>query len=57
MVLRTSLRMLAERFSDRAMAADVGELGFHMLSVVCGVEALIVLLHATDRTRSARPAE
>jgi hypothetical protein len=49
--------MLAERFSDRAMAADVGELGFHMLSVVCGVEALIVLLHATDRTRSARPAE
>ncbi|HWJ80854.1 MAG TPA: cytochrome P450 [Nocardioides sp.] len=45
MELRTALRMLAERFPDLAMAADVSDLDFRKLSAVYGVEALPVLLY------------
>ncbi|GAB2980534.1 cytochrome P450 [Nocardioides montaniterrae] len=42
MELRTSLRMLAERFPDLTMAAGIEELEFRKLSAVYGVEALPV---------------
>ncbi|HWJ67141.1 MAG TPA: cytochrome P450 [Nocardioides sp.] len=42
MELRTALRMLAERFPDLTMAADISELEFRKLSAVYGVEALPV---------------
>jgi cytochrome P450 len=45
MELRTALRMLAQRFPDLAMAADIGDLDFRKLSAVYGVEALPVLLY------------
>ncbi len=45
MELRTALRMLAERYPDLAMAADIGDLDFRKLSAVYGVEALPVLLY------------
>ena len=45
MELRTALRMLAQRFPDLAMAADIGDLEFRKLSAVYGVEALPVLLY------------
>ena len=44
MELRTALRMLAERFPNLAMAADISDLDFRKLSAVYGVEALPVLL-------------
>ncbi len=44
MELRTALRMLAERFPDLAMAADISDLEFRKLSAVYGVEALPVLV-------------
>ncbi|KRA39223.1 MULTISPECIES: cytochrome P450 [unclassified Nocardioides] len=44
MELRTSLRMLAERFPDLTMAADISALEFRKLSAVYGVEALPVHL-------------
>ena len=44
MELRTALRMLAERYPDLTMAADIGDLDFRKLSAVYGVEALPVLL-------------
>lgn len=44
MELRTALRMLAERFPDLTMAADISELEFRKLSAVYGVEALPVHL-------------
>lgn len=44
MELRTALRMLAERFPNLAMAADIKDLDFRKLSAVYGVEALPVLL-------------
>lgn len=47
MELRTALRMLAERFPDLAMAADISELDFRKLSAVYGVEALPVLLEGS----------
>lgn len=47
MELRTALRMLAERFPDLAMAADIGDLDFRKLSAVYGVEALPVHLDGT----------
>lgn len=49
MELRTALRMLAERYPDLAMAADIDELDFRKLSAVYGVERLPVHLrgHAT----------
>ncbi|GAA4084562.1 cytochrome P450 [Nocardioides kongjuensis] len=53
MELRTALRMLAERFPDLAMAADISELDFRKLSAVYGVEALPVL---TGGDRVAEPA-
>jgi len=53
MELRTALRMLAERFPDLTMAADISELEFRKLSAVYGVEALPVLL---GRDRVAEPA-
>ncbi|MCX6398834.1 MAG: cytochrome P450 [Propionibacteriales bacterium] len=46
MELRTALRMLAERFPDLTMAADISELDFRKLSAVYGVEALPVHLGA-----------
>lgn len=49
MELRTSLRMLAERFPDLTMAADISALEFRKLSAVYGVEALPVHLAGTDR--------
>ena len=42
MELRTALRMLAERFPDLSMAADISALEFRKLSAVYGVEALPV---------------
>ncbi|HJQ05442.1 MAG TPA: cytochrome P450 [Nocardioides sp.] len=42
MELRTALRMLAERFPDLSMAADIDDLEFRKLSAVYGVEALPV---------------
>ncbi|KAA1427981.1 cytochrome P450 [Nocardioides antri] len=45
MELRTALRMLAERFPDLQMAADIGDLDFRKLSAVYGVEALPVTLY------------
>lgn len=42
MELRTALKMLAERFPDLTMAADISELDFRKLSAVYGVEALPV---------------
>ncbi|WP_460848585.1 cytochrome P450 [Nocardioides ultimimeridianus] len=42
MELRTALRMLAERFPDLTMAADIADLEFRKLSAVYGVEALPV---------------
>ncbi|MEQ6899912.1 cytochrome P450 [Nocardioides sp. YIM 152588] len=48
MELRTALRMLAERFPDLAVAADIKDLEFRKLSAVYGVESLPVRLHATD---------
>jgi cytochrome P450 len=45
MELRIALRMLAERFPDLAMAADIGDLDFRKLSAVYGVESLPVLLY------------
>lgn len=53
MELRTALRMLAERFPDLTMAADISELDFRKLSAVYGVEALPVL---TGSDRVAEPA-
>ncbi|MBS4753094.1 cytochrome P450 [Nocardioides sp. zg-ZUI104] len=44
MELRTALRMLAERFPDLRMAADIGDLDFRKLSIVYGVESLPVHL-------------
>ncbi|WP_370288372.1 cytochrome P450 [Nocardioides sp.] len=44
MELRTALRLLAERFPNLAMAADLSELEFRKLSAVYGVEALPVRL-------------
>lgn len=44
MELRTALRMLAERFPDLTMAADIADLDFRKLSAVYGVEALPVRL-------------
>ena len=44
MELRTALRMLAERFPDLAMAADIDALEFRKLSAVYGVETLPVHL-------------
>jgi hypothetical protein len=38
--------MLAERFPDLTMAADISELDFRKLSAVYGVEALPVLTGA-----------
>ena len=46
MELRTALRMLAERYPDLTMAADIADLDFRKLSAVYGVEALPVLLRA-----------
>jgi cytochrome P450 len=48
MELRTSLRMLAERFPDLTMAADISELDFRKLSAVYGVETLPVHLYGAD---------
>ncbi|WP_141015149.1 cytochrome P450 [Nocardioides sambongensis] len=48
MELRTSLRMLAERFPDLSMAADLDDLEFRKLSAVYGVEALPVRLSSSD---------
>lgn len=48
MELRTALRMLAERYPDLAMAADVSELEFRKLSAVYGVETLPVHLYGHD---------
>jgi len=45
MELRIALRMLAERFPDLAMAADIADLDFRKLSAVYGVEALPVMLY------------
>ncbi|KAA1415544.1 cytochrome P450 [Nocardioides humilatus] len=45
MELRTALRMLAERYPDLTMAADISALDFRKLSAVYGVEALPVLLY------------
>ncbi len=45
MELRTALSMLAERYPDLTMAADIGDLDFRKLSAVYGVEALPVTLH------------
>jgi hypothetical protein len=45
MELRTALRMLAERFPDLTMAADIDDLDFRKLSAVYGVEALPVRLY------------
>ncbi len=45
MELRTALRMLAERFPDLAMAADISDLDFRKLSAVYGVDALPVRLY------------
>jgi cytochrome P450 len=45
MELRTALRMLAERFPDLAVTADLGDLDFRRLSAVYGVEALPVALY------------
>ncbi len=53
MELRTALRMLAERFPDLAMAADVSELDFRELSAVYGVEALPVHLYGHDEVGAA----
>ncbi|WP_249666211.1 cytochrome P450 [Nocardioides faecalis] len=44
MELRTALRMLAERFPDLRMAADIDDLDFRKLSIVYGVESLPVHL-------------
>ncbi|GAA4816257.1 cytochrome P450 [Nocardioides caeni] len=52
MELRTALRMLAERFPDLAMAADLSELDFRKLSAVYGVEALPVYTGASRETVS-----
>ncbi|WP_198020305.1 cytochrome P450 [Nocardioides sp. J54] len=53
MELRTALRMLAERFPDLAMAADIDDLEFRKLSAVYGVEALPVLLEGARAEISA----
>lgn len=45
MELRTALRMLAERYPDLTMAADIADLDFRKLSAVYGVEALPVSLY------------
>lgn len=50
MELRTALRMLAERFPDLAMAADISDLEFRKLSAVYGVEALPVRLFGAELT-------
>lgn len=50
MELRTALRMLAERFPDLAMAADISDLEFRKLSAVYGVEALPVRLFGAKLT-------
>lgn len=55
MELRTSLRMLAERFPDLAMAASIDDLEFRKLSAVYGVEALPVRLTSDDL--AAAPAQ
>ncbi|TYL55000.1 cytochrome P450 [Nocardioides sp. BGMRC 2183] len=52
MELRTSLRMLAERFPDLTMAADLDDLEFRKLSAVYGVEALPVRLGSSDLTHA-----
>jgi cytochrome P450 len=44
MELRTALRMLAQRFPEMTMAANISELDFRKLSAVYGVEALPVKL-------------
>lgn len=44
MELRIALRLLAQRFPDLAVAADVADLDFRRLSAVYGVESLPVLL-------------
>ena len=56
MELRTALRMLAERFPDLAMAADISELDFRKLSAVYGVEALPVRLYGDELADAAAPA-
>lgn len=53
MELRTALRMLAERFPDLAMAADLSDLEFRKLSAVYGVEALPVFTGTARETASA----
>jgi cytochrome P450 len=53
MELRTALRMLAERFPELSMAADISELDFRKLSAVYGVEALPVFIGGD---RVAEPA-
>lgn len=49
MELRTALRMLAERFPDLSMAAEIEELDFRKLSAVYGVEALPVSLYGANQ--------
>jgi cytochrome P450 len=56
MELRTALRMLAERFPDLAMAADISELDFRKLSAVYGVEALPVRLYGDELAGAPAPA-
>ncbi|WP_435770581.1 cytochrome P450 [Nocardioides sp. SYSU DS0651] len=48
MELRTSLRMLAQRFPGLTMAADIDDLDFRKLSAVYGVEALPVRLYGGE---------
>lgn len=48
MELRTALRMLAQRFPDLAMVADLHDLEFRELSAVYGVETLPVQLYGDD---------
>lgn len=50
MELRTALRMMAERFPDLAMAADIDDLDFRKLSAVYGVESLPVRLFGSKLT-------
>ncbi len=57
MELRTALRMMAERFPDLAMAADVRDLDFRKLSAVYGVESLPVLLYGDDDLQPESGAE
>ena len=53
MELRTALRMLAERFPDLAVIADLDALEFRKLSAVYGVEALPVHLYGYEPASSA----